>query len=71
MLFRSLAGKIKEYLEILGSRERILGIISDELREKGLPGADERWKGQQMEEILYKQFVDSGGLLGYGDSDGS
>ncbi|WP_411975050.1 DNA gyrase subunit A [Sulfitobacter faviae] len=28
-----LAGKIKEYLEILGSRERILGIISDELRE--------------------------------------
>ncbi|SLN39417.1 DNA gyrase subunit A [Roseivivax jejudonensis] len=28
-----LAGKIKEYLEILGSRERIMGIISDELRE--------------------------------------
>ncbi|NUH64181.1 DNA gyrase subunit A [Sulfitobacter sp. S0837] len=28
-----LASKIKEYLEILGSRERILGIISDELRE--------------------------------------
>lgn len=46
-------------------------VQTDELREKGLPGADERWKGQQMEEILYKQFVDSGGLLGYGDSDGS
>jgi len=30
---RDLAGKIKEYLEILRSRERILGIISDELRE--------------------------------------
>ncbi|NBT30990.1 MAG: DNA gyrase subunit A [Rhodobacteraceae bacterium] len=30
---RELAGKIKEYLEILRSRERILGIISDELRE--------------------------------------
>ncbi|MEC3860492.1 DNA gyrase subunit A [Mesobacterium sp. TK19101] len=28
-----LAGKIKEYLAILGSRERILGIISDELKE--------------------------------------
>ena len=28
-----LAGKIKEYLEILGSRERIMGIISDELKE--------------------------------------
>ncbi|SFQ41742.1 DNA gyrase subunit A [Roseivivax halotolerans] len=28
-----LAGKIKEYLEILGSRERIMGIIADELRE--------------------------------------
>ncbi|MDR9483984.1 MAG: DNA gyrase subunit A [Sediminimonas sp.] len=30
---RELAAKIKEYLEILGSRERIMGIISDELRE--------------------------------------
>ena len=28
-----LAGKIKEYLEILGSRERIMGIIADELRD--------------------------------------
>ncbi len=28
-----LAGKIKEYLDILGSRERIMGIIADELRE--------------------------------------
>jgi len=28
-----LAGKIKEYLEILSSRERIMGLISDELRE--------------------------------------
>ncbi|MGY9050300.1 MAG: DNA gyrase subunit A, partial [Rhodobacterales bacterium] len=28
-----LATKIKEYLEILGSRDRIMGIISDELRE--------------------------------------
>ncbi|MHA6344086.1 DNA gyrase subunit A [Roseivivax sp. CAU 1761] len=28
-----LAGKIKDYLEILGSRERIMGIIADELRE--------------------------------------
>ncbi|TNC69479.1 DNA gyrase subunit A [Rubellimicrobium roseum] len=30
---QELSGKIKEYLEILGSRERIMGIISDELRE--------------------------------------
>ncbi len=28
-----LAGKIKEYLEILSSRDRIMGIIADELRE--------------------------------------
>ncbi|MGC1487228.1 MAG: DNA gyrase subunit A, partial [Albidovulum sp.] len=28
-----LAAKIRDYLEILGSRERIMGIISDELRE--------------------------------------
>ncbi|MFD1510989.1 DNA gyrase subunit A [Lacimonas salitolerans] len=28
-----LAGKIKEYLEILSSRERIMGLISDELHE--------------------------------------
>ncbi|WP_148264334.1 DNA gyrase subunit A [Roseobacter litoralis] len=28
-----LAGKIKEYLDILGSRDRIMSIISDELRE--------------------------------------
>ncbi|MDQ2088670.1 DNA gyrase subunit A [Marimonas arenosa] len=28
-----LAGKIKEYLDILSSRERIMGIIGDELRE--------------------------------------
>ncbi len=30
---QDLAGKIKEYLAILASRERIMGIISDELRE--------------------------------------
>ncbi|SLN72642.1 DNA gyrase subunit A [Pseudooceanicola marinus] len=30
---QELAGKIKEYLEILGSRDRIMGIIADELRE--------------------------------------
>ncbi len=30
---QDLAAKIKEYLEILGSRERIMGIIADELRE--------------------------------------
>ncbi|MBL4852151.1 MAG: DNA topoisomerase 4 subunit A, partial [Gammaproteobacteria bacterium] len=30
---KELAGKIKEYLEILGSRERIMGIITDELTE--------------------------------------
>ncbi len=28
-----LAGKIKEYLEILSSRERIMGIIAEELIE--------------------------------------
>ena len=42
-----LAGKIKEYLEILGSRERIMNIIADELREV------------QSQEPLIHVFVDA------------
>ncbi|MGI3167639.1 DNA gyrase subunit A [Pseudooceanicola sp. C21-150M6] len=56
-----LAGKIKEYLEILGSRERILGIISDELREvKELFAVPRRteivdWSGDMEDEDLIER----------------
>ena len=53
-----LAGKIKEYLEILGSRERIMEIISDELTEvKELFAVPRRteivdWSGDMEDEDL-------------------
>ncbi len=56
-----LAGKIREYLEILGSRERILGIISDELREvKDLFAVPRRteiveWSGDMEDEDLIER----------------
>ncbi|WP_234990175.1 DNA gyrase subunit A [Roseivivax lentus] len=56
-----LAGKIKEYLEILGSRERIMGIISDELREvKELFAVPRRteivdWSGDMEDEDLIER----------------
>ena len=56
-----LAGKIKEYLEILGSRERIMGIISDELREvRELFAVDRRteivdWSGDMEDEDLIER----------------
>ena len=56
-----LAGKIKEYLEILASRERIMGIISDELREvKELFAVPRRteivdWSGDMEDEDLIER----------------
>jgi len=56
-----LARKIKEYLEILSSRERILGIISDELNEvKDLFAVPRRteiadWSGDMEDEDLIER----------------
>ncbi len=56
-----LAGKIKEYLEILGSRERIMGIIADELREVrelfAVPRRTEilDWSGDMEDEDLIER----------------
>ncbi|NNE52005.1 MAG: DNA gyrase subunit A [Sulfitobacter sp.] len=69
-----LAGKIKEYLEILGSRERIMGIISDELKEvKDLFAVPRRteivdWSGDMEDEDLIARedmvvTVTSGGYI--------
>lgn len=69
-----LAGKIKEYLEILGSRERIMGIIADELREVREQFAVPRrteivdWSGDMEDEDLIERSdmvvtVTSGGYI--------
>ncbi|TKZ21206.1 DNA gyrase subunit A [Shimia litoralis] len=69
-----LAGKIKEYLEILGSRDRIMGIITDELnevREKfAVPRRTEivDWSGDMDDEDLIERedmvvTVTSGGYI--------
>ncbi len=69
-----LAGKIKEYLEILGSRERIMGIIADELREVreqfAVPRRTEivEWSGDMEDEDLIERedmvvTVTSGGYI--------
>ncbi|MEC7258238.1 MAG: DNA gyrase C-terminal beta-propeller domain-containing protein, partial [Pseudomonadota bacterium] len=69
-----LAGKIKEYLEILGSRDRIMGIIGDELREvKDLFAVPHRteivdWSGDMEDEDLIERAdmvvtVTSGGYI--------
>ncbi|SFK62978.1 DNA gyrase subunit A [Shimia haliotis] len=69
-----LAAKIKEYLEILGSRERIMGIIGDELREVRENFAVDRrtqivdWSGDMDDEDLIERedmvvTVTSGGYI--------
>ncbi len=69
-----LAGKIKEYLEILGSRERIMSIIADELREVrelfAVPRRTEivDWSGDMEDEDLIARedmvvTVTSGGYI--------
>ena len=56
-----LASKIKEYLEILASRERIMGIIADELRETrelfAVPRRTEivDWSGDMEDEDLIER----------------
>ncbi|WP_163850587.1 DNA gyrase subunit A [Pseudooceanicola aestuarii] len=58
---QELAKKIREYLEILGSRERIMGIISDELREvRDLFAVPRRteivdWSGDMEDEDLIER----------------
>jgi DNA gyrase subunit A len=69
-----LARKIKDYLEILGSRERIMAIISDELREvKQLFAVPRRteivdWAGDMEDEDLIERedmvvTITSGGYI--------
>lgn len=69
-----LAGKIKEYLEILGSRDRIMAIISDELREVRAAFAVPRrteivdWSGDMEDEDLIERedmvvTITSGGYI--------
>ncbi len=70
----ALAGKIKEYLEILGSRERIMGIIAAELHEVrelfAVPRRTEivDWSGDMEDEDLIERedmvvTVTSGGYI--------
>ena len=69
-----LAAKIKDYLEILGSRDRIMAIISDELREvKALFAVPRRteiidWAGDMEDEDLIERedmvvTITSGGYI--------
>ena len=69
-----LAGKIKDFLEILGSRDRIMAIISDELREVralfAIPRRTEivDWSGDMEDEDLIERedmvvTITSGGYI--------
>ncbi|MFN3994804.1 MAG: DNA gyrase subunit A, partial [Tabrizicola flagellatus] len=69
-----LAGKIKDFLDILSSRDRIMGIISDELREvKALFAVPRRteiadWSGDMEDEDLIERedmvvTITSGGYI--------
>jgi DNA gyrase subunit A len=69
-----LAAKIKDYLEILGSRDRIMAIISDELREVRAAFAVPRrteivdWSGDMEDEDLIERedmvvTITSGGYI--------
>jgi DNA gyrase subunit A len=69
-----LAAKIKDYLEILGSRDRIMAIISDELREVKAAFAVPRrteisdWSGDMEDEDLIERedmvvTITSGGYI--------
>ncbi|MGH1459194.1 MAG: DNA gyrase subunit A [Paracoccaceae bacterium] len=71
---QDLAAKIREYLEILGSRERIMGIIADELKEvRDLFAVPRRteivdWSGDMDDEDLIERedmvvTVTSGGYI--------
>ncbi len=71
---QQLADSIRDYLAILGSRERIMGIISDELREVrslfAVPRRTEitEWSGDMMDEDLIERedmvvTITSGGYI--------
>ena len=71
---KQLAAKIREYLEILGSRERIMGIIADELAEVREKFAVDRrteivdWSGDMEDEDLIERedmvvTITSGGYI--------
>ncbi|MGH1579029.1 DNA gyrase subunit A [Planktotalea sp.] len=71
---KELAAKIREYLEILGSRERILGIITNELEEVRAKFAVDRrteivdWSGDMEDEDLIERedmvvTITSGGYI--------
>ncbi|GGF57857.1 DNA gyrase subunit A [Paracoccus acridae] len=71
---QQLADSIRDYLAILGSRERIMGIISDELREiRGLFAVPRRteitdWSGDMEDEDLIERedmvvTITSGGYI--------
>ncbi|MFT6142891.1 MAG: hypothetical protein ACJAZO_000846 [Myxococcota bacterium] len=46
-------------------------VHTDEMREKGLPHVKGRYKGDKMEEILFRQFVRSSGKTGFGTIKGT
>ena len=71
---QELAGRIKDYLEILGSRDRIMAIIADELREvRALFAVPRRteivdWSGDMEDEDLIERedmvvTITSGGYI--------
>lgn len=71
---KELAAKIREYLEILGSRERIMGIIRDELKDVREKFAVDRrteivdWSGDMEDEDLIERedmvvTITSGGYI--------
>ncbi|MDP2740533.1 MAG: DNA gyrase subunit A [Pseudorhodobacter sp.] len=71
---QELAGKIRDYLEILGSRDRIMAIIADELREVRAAFAVPRrteivdWSGDMEDEDLIERedmvvTITSGGYI--------
>ncbi|SPH17956.1 DNA gyrase subunit A [Defluviimonas aquaemixtae] len=71
---QELAGKIRDYLDILGSRERIMAIISDELKEVKEQFAVQRrteivdWAGDMDDEDLIERedmvvTITSGGYI--------
>ncbi|MEP5152310.1 DNA gyrase subunit A, partial [Planktotalea sp.] len=71
---KELAAKIREYLEILGSRERIMGIITNELEEVRAKFAVDRrteivdWSGDMEDEDLIERedmvvTITSGGYI--------
>jgi hypothetical protein len=62
------ADAVMEQMEVdtKSSRSMDYTIDTDEIREKGLMVEQGRYKGQVMEEVLFRQFTHAGGLAKYG-----